>query len=287
MKRIAFVNQKGGVGKTTTAINVAGFLAGRGYNTLLVDIDPQGNATTGMGFNRDNLINSVYEVLMDAAPIEKAIQQTSIPGLKVLPSNRNLPGCEIELAGVEHREFRLRQALEKCSDQFAYILIDCPPSLGLLTLNGLVAAHSLVIPIQAEFFALEGLSQLLQTYHLVKANLNPGLQIEGILMTMYDGRTKLAREVEDEVKGFFEGREAVFQTKVPRNIRLAEAPSYGLPISHYAPGSLGALAYSDLAQEIISANEEKPEQDDEELSESKQDDYNPPCDPLVDHPPHS
>ncbi len=255
MKRIALVNQKGGVGKTTTALNLAGFLATRGKRVLLIDLDPQGNATTGIGLDRNEITIGTYDVLVDALTLRRAIHETAIPNIKVLPSDRNLPGCEIELTPMIAREVRLRKALQECESDFDYALLDCPPSLGLLTLNGLVAAQSLVIPIQAEFFALEGLSQLLQTYHLVKANLNPGLRVEGILMTMYDGRTNLARQVEEEVAKFFLGRERVFHSRIPRNIRLAEAPSHGLPISHYAPGSLGAMAYSELTDEILEANE--------------------------------
>jgi chromosome partitioning protein len=255
LKRIAFVNQKGGVGKTTTAINLAGFLAQRGRDVLLVDLDPQGNATTGLGIDRDGILSSIYEVLMEGMPAANAIRPTSIPGLKMIPSSRHLPGCEIELTAADNREFRLFNALQGNLQPSTYILIDCPPSLGLLTLNGLVAAQSLIIPLQAEFFALEGLSQLLQTYHLVRANLNPTLHIEGILLTMYDNRTNLAREVEAEIVNYFSGRERVFKSKIPRNIRLAEAPSHGLPISHYAAGSLGALAYSELAEEVISSVE--------------------------------
>lgn len=255
MKTIAFVNQKGGVGKTTTALNVAGFMALRGKQVLLVDLDPQGNATTGIGLDRNEITVGTYEVIVEGAPLERTIMETEIPGLRVLPANRNLPGCEIELTPMIARELRLRKAIEHCGEYFDFILIDCPPSLGPLTLNGLVAADSLIIPIQAEFYALEGLSQLLQTFHLVTANLNPDLTIQGILMTMFDGRTNLAREVQAEVENFFAGREKVFETKIPRNIRLAEAPSHGKPISHYAPGSLGAMAYSDLTEEILSAFE--------------------------------
>lgn len=227
----------------------------RGKQVLLIDLDPQGNATTGIGLDRNEITAGTYEVLVESAPLERVIIETAVPGLRILPSNRNLPGCEIELTPMIARELRLRKAIDRCNERFDFILIDCPPSLGLLTLNGLVAADSLIIPIQAEFYALEGLSQLLQTYHLVNANLNPDLRVQGILMTMYDGRTNLAREVEAEVGSFFAGREKVFHTKIPRNIRLAEAPSHGLPISHYAPGSLGAMAYSDLTEEILSTIE--------------------------------
>ena len=255
MKKIAFVNQKGGVGKTTTAINIAGFMSIRGYRILIVDLDPQGNATTGLGLDRNSFQSSTYEILIEGLSFDQAIHATSVERLYIVPSNRNLPGCEIELTSLENREMRLKAALDRSEEPFDYILIDCPPSLGLLTLNGLVAADSLVIPIQAEFYALEGLSQLLETFHLVRANLNPNLSIEGILMTMFDGRTNLAREVENEVRSFFTGREKLFSTRIPRNISLSEAPSHGLPISHYAPGSLGALAYSDLADEIITARQ--------------------------------
>ena len=255
LKKIAFVNQKGGVGKTTTAINIAGFMSIRGYRILIVDLDPQGNATTGLGLDRNSFQSSTYEILIEGLSFDQAIHATSVERLYIVPSNRNLPGCEIELTSLENREMRLKAALDRSEEPFDYILIDCPPSLGLLTLNGLVAADSLVIPIQAEFYALEGLSQLLETFHLVRANLNPNLSIEGILMTMFDGRTNLAREVENEVRSFFTGREKLFSTRIPRNISLSEAPSHGLPISHYAPGSLGALAYSDLADEIITARQ--------------------------------
>jgi len=222
---------------------------------------------------------------MEGMPISDAVRQTPIPGLKMIPSSKHLPGCEIELTAVENREFRLRNSLETTPQPFTYILIDCPPSLGLLTLNGLVAAHSLIIPIQAEFFALEGLSQLLQTYHLVHANLNPTLHIEGILLTMYDNRTNLAREVEAEIANYFLGRERVFKSKIPRNIRLAEAPSHGFPISHYAPGSLGALAYSELTEEVISSVEKNllPKQDNDSLSTNNAKPFVP--DTLAPNPP--
>ena len=246
---VAIANQKGGVGKTTTAINLSAALAGLGKRILLVDADPQGNATTGIGLDKQTVDGCVYDVLLKSATIEGITRPTSVEGLSIAPATLNLAGAEIELVSALSREQRLKYALEPARAAYDYIMIDCPPSLGLLTLNALSAADALVIPIQAEYFALEGLGQLTHVIDLVRAHLNPPLQILGVLITMYDGRTNLAMQVVQEVERFFPG--LVFATRVPRNIRLSEAPSYGSPIAQFDPKSKGAIAYHALAQEVV------------------------------------
>jgi chromosome partitioning protein len=238
---IAIANQKGGVGKTTTAINLGAGLAVAEQRTLIVDMDPQGNATSGLGFDKGTVNSSVYDVLVDGTSLQDSIlPQVHFPVLDLLPSSQDLVGAEVELVDRPHRELGLRQALAPVRDQYRYVLLDCPPSLGLLTLNTLAAADTVLIPIQCEFYALEGLSQLLNTIRLVQQNLNPGLQVEGVLLTMFDSRLNLSRQVAEEAKEYFGSR--VFRSVIPRNVRLAEAPSFGKPIVLYDILSSGRRA---------------------------------------------
>ena len=247
---IAIANQKGGVGKTTTAINLGAGLAVAERRTLVVDMDPQGNATSGVGMDRAAVETSMYDVLVDDAPMSNAIRSgLHFPLLDFAPASQDLVGAEVELVERSGRETLLRAALESVRDQYDYILVDCPPSLGLLTLNTLAAADSVLIPIQCEFYALEGLSQLLNTVRLVQQNLNPALQVEGVLLTMYDQRLNLSRQVAEEAKEYFGDR--VFETVIPRNVRLAEAPSFGKPILLYDVLSAGAQGYLALAKELV------------------------------------
>ena len=249
-KIICIANQKGGVGKTTTAVNLAACLAEEGKGVLLVDLDPQGNATSGLGVRAGK--RTVYEALLGECTLEKAVEKTRQKRLSVAPADIRLAGAELELAPLDRREFRLRAALEPIRKDYDYLIIDCPPSLGLLTVNALTAAQSILIPIQCEYYALEGVSALMGTVQRVKKGLNPGLEIEGVLLTMLDGRTNLGLQVVDEVKKHF--RQQVFKTAVPRNVRLGEAPSHGLPIQLYDPRSSGAEAYRALAREVIGRN---------------------------------
>ena len=252
-KIISVANQKGGVGKTTTTVNLATILAKKGKKTLLIDADPQGNATSGLGINgKINL--SLYNILIDDTEVEETFQKTPIKNLIVCPSNMDLAGAEVELVSMMSREQRLKEKIEKVKKYFDYILIDCPPSLGLVTLNAFTASDSVLIPVQCEYFALEGLGQLLNTVELVRKHLNKNLVIEGALLTMYDIRTNLSNQVVKEVKKYF-GKK-VYKNVIPRNVRLSEAPSYGLPITEYDPRSKGAKSYMKFAKEFIKNNEE-------------------------------
>ncbi|WP_221567504.1 ParA family protein [Alkalihalobacillus sp. TS-13] len=248
-KVIAIANQKGGVGKTTTSVNLGACLSYLGKKVLLIDIDPQGNATSGVGIDKGDIDQCIYDVLVDDVDARKVVQQTNVEGLSVIPSSIQLAGAEIELVPTISREVRLKRAIEHITDQFDYIIIDCPPSLGLLTINSLTAADAVLIPVQCEYYALEGLSQLLNTVRLVQKHLNKNLMIEGVLLTMFDARTNLGMQVIDEVKKYFQ--EKVYGTVIPRNVRLSEAPSHGKPIIIYDPKSRGAEVYLDLAKEVM------------------------------------
>jgi chromosome partitioning protein len=247
---IAIANQKGGVGKTTTAVNLSAALAEQGFRLLVVDLDPQGNATTGLGLNPRDVTSSIYDVVLNQAPLEDCIEPTSIKNLFVAPATIDLAGAEIELVPQISRELRLKKAIDAVRDQYDLILIDCPPSLGLLTVNGLAAADDVIVPIQCEYYALEGLGQLLRNVSLVQGNINPTLDVRGIILTMYDARTKLADQVVAEVREYFGAK--VYKTVVPRTVRLSEAPSFGQPIIVFDSTSRGAKAYRDLAKEVSS-----------------------------------
>jgi chromosome partitioning protein len=247
---LACANQKGGVGKTTTVVSLAAYLALDGNRVLLVDMDPQGNATSGVGIDKDTIATSVYDVLLDGAGLQEAILPTSIQGLSVLPSNRSLAGAEVELVPTSGRERRLRQVLQAVDQSYDFVLVDCPPSLGLLTVNALTAADSVLIPLQCEYYALEGLGQLMATIELIREHLNPRLTVKGVVLTMHDGRTSLSADVTAEVRRHL--GEQVFEAVVPRSVRLAEAPSYGQPIAAYSPHSSGALAYQTITAELLS-----------------------------------
>lgn len=253
-KVIAIANQKGGVGKTTTAVNLSACLAYKGKKVMIIDVDPQGNTTSGLGIDKQNIRKSIYEVIINDEHIEDALMPTMVENLFICPSNIQLVGAEVELVSVISRETRLKVALQDVRDKYDFILIDCPPSLGLLTLNALTAADTILVPIQCEYYALEGLSQLMNTVKLVQRHLNPSLEVEGVVLTMFDARTNLSIQVVEDVKKYF--RNKVYRTIIPRNVRLSEAPSFGLPIILYDPRSKGAECYLDLAQEVIEYSEE-------------------------------
>ena len=248
-RTIAIANQKGGVGKTTTAINLSASLAAKGKKVLVIDTDPQGNTTSGYGIEKNDLENTIYELILGECSIQECIIKDVIQGVSLIPSNVNLAATEIELIGVDKKEFILRNEVDWIKDQYDFIVIDCPPSLNMLTINSMTTADSVLVPIQCEYYALEGLSQLIHTVNLVKERLNPDLDMEGIVFTMYDSRTNLSMQVVENVKSHL--NQNIYNTVIPRNIRLAEAPSYGLPINKYDPKSAGAEAYMMLAEEII------------------------------------
>ncbi len=249
VKVIAIANQKGGVGKTTTSVNLSACLAELGKKVLLVDLDPQGNSTSGFGFDKTKIKQSIYDLLVNDIPVEGTILKTQIENLMLLPATIQLAGAEIELVSIMSRETKLKRVLDSIKYNYDYVIIDCPPSLGLLTINSLTAANSVLVPIQCEFYALEGLSQLMNTVNLVQKNLNPTLSLEGVVLTMFDARTNLSIQVVDEVKNHF--RHKVYQTIIPRNVRLSEAPSHGQPVIIYDPKSKGSQVYFELAREVI------------------------------------
>ena len=245
---VAIANQKGGVGKSTTAINLGAGLALQGESILIVDLDPQGNTSSGLGIDRETIEMSMYDILVDGAPVADVLEPTSVQGLHVIPATIELAGAEIDLVSMMSREMRLKNALGEIKDDYDYLLIDCPPSLGLLTINGLAAANEVLIPIQCEYYALEGVSQLTRNIELVQNSLNPQLTIEGVVLTMFDGRTTLSSDVVAQVRDHF--GETTYKTVIPRTVRLSEAPSYGEPIEAYDPMSRGAIAYRELAREF-------------------------------------
>lgn len=247
---IAIANQKGGVGKTTTSINLSASLAAKGKKVLMIDTDPQGNATSGFGIDKNDLENTIYELILGECSIQDCIIKNVIEGVSVLPSNVNLAAAEIELIGVEKKEYILKNEIDWVKDSYDFIIIDCPPSLSMLTVNAMTTADTVLVPIQCEYYALEGLSQLIHTVNLVKERLNPDLDMEGVVFTMFDSRTNLSNQVVENVKSNLQ--QNVYKTIIPRNIRLAEAPSYGMPIQIYDPKSAGAEAYMSLADEVIS-----------------------------------
>ncbi len=253
-KIIAIANQKGGVGKTTTSINLSAALAAKGKNVLVIDTDPQGNTTSGFGIEKNELENTIYELMLSECSIKECIINDVIKGVSIIPSNVNLAATEIELIGVDRKEFILKREVEWIKESYDYIVIDCPPSLNLLTINSMTTADSVLVPIQCEYYALEGLSQLIHTINLVKERLNNDLDMEGVVFTMYDSRTNLSMQVVENVKSNL--NQKVFSTVIPRNIRLAEAPSYGMPINMYDSRSAGAEAYMSLAEEIINNGKE-------------------------------
>ncbi|GBF43432.1 ParA-like protein [Leptospira ellinghausenii] len=248
-KIVSISNQKGGVGKTTTAINLASNLVDLGKKVLLLDIDPQGNSGSGLGLEVQSLNKTTYEVMIGELSAREAIQKTFVPNLDIIPSNINLSGLEVDFLGIEKKEFKLKDALASIKESYDYILIDCPPSLGVLTINALCASQSVMITLQTEYFALEGLSQLMRIISLVQSQWNPSLALEGVLLTMYDKRTNLANQVADDVRNYF--KEKVYETVIPRNVKLSEAPSFGKPINYYDPDGVGAKSYKSLAEEIV------------------------------------
>jgi chromosome partitioning protein len=251
---IAIANQKGGVGKTTTSINLAASIAEMGKRVLAIDLDPQGNMTSGLGVDKNEVENTVYELMLDECSINESIQDTVVKGLRLIPSNVNLAGAEIELLGINDKEYILKTAVDYIRDDYDFIVIDCPPSLNMLTVNAMTTADTVLVPIQCEYYALEGLSQLIHTIELVQERLNPKLEIEGVVFTMYDARTNLSLQVVENVKDNL--NQNIYKTIIPRNVRLAEAPSYGMPINLYDPKSSGAESYLLLAEEVINKGEE-------------------------------
>ena len=253
-KIISIANQKGGVGKTTTAINMSTILAKRGKKVLFIDADPQGNGTSGLGVNKEQKF-SIYDVLIEDIEVENTLQKTQVKNLDLCPSNMNLAGAEVQLVSMEDREYRLKTKLNNIRDKYDFIIIDCPPSLGLITLNAFTASNSVLIPVQCEYYALEGLGQLLNTVELVRKHMNKDFKVEGALLTMYDARTSLSNQVVKEVKRYFEDK--VYKNVIPRNVKLSEAPSYGMPITLYDPRSKGAKSYEKFTREFLKINEEE------------------------------
>ena len=252
---ISFANQKGGVGKTTTCVNMSTFMALMGKKVLMIDLDPQGNATSNLGFSKDGKFNSIYQVMSEEKTVEEAIYETKVKNLSIIPSNIHLAGVEVELVYMNSREFVIKKILDKVKDNYDYITIDCPPSLGLITINSFTASDAVIIPIQCEFFALEGLSQLMNTIRLVKKKLNADISIDGVVLTMYTNRSNLGRQVAEEINKFF--ADTVFKTTIPRNVRLAESPSYGEPIHLYDKSCVGSKAYKNLTEEYFDRNNVK------------------------------
>ena len=252
---ISFANQKGGVGKPTTCVNVSTFMALMGKKVLMIDLDPQGNATSNLGFSKDGKFNSIYQVMSEEKPVKEAIYETNVKNLWIIPANIDLAGVEVELVYMQSREFVVKKIFEQIKNDYDYITIDCPPSLGLLTINAFTASDAVIIPIQCEFFALEGLSQLMNTIRLVKKKLNPNIAVDGVVLTMRDSRSNLGKQVAEEISKFFAG--SVFKTTIPRNVRLAEAPSYGEPICIYDKNCVGAKAYIALVEEYFERKNEK------------------------------
>ena len=252
---ISFANQKGGVGKTTTCVNMASFMALMGKRVLLVDLDPQGNATSNLGFEKSSKVNSIYQVMSEEQPVQEAIYETKIKNLSIIPANIDLAGVEVELVYMKSREYVVKKIFDQVKNSYDYITIDCPPSLGLLTINAFTASDAVIIPIQCEFFALEGLSQLMNTVRLVKKKLNPDIEIDGVVLTMRDSRSNLGKQVAGEISKFF--ADSIFETTIPRNVRLAESPSYGEPICLYDKSCVGAKAYKALTEEYFDRRKEK------------------------------
>ena len=254
-RAIAIANQKGGVGKSTTAINLSSCLGAMGQKVLTIDLDPQGNTTSGLGVEKDAAENTVYELLLGECEVEECLQKLEFEGVSLIPSNVNLAGAEIELIGIEDKEYILQKKISKIRDQFDFIIIDCPPSLNMLTINAMTTANTVLVPIQCEYYALEGLSQLMHTIELVQERLNPDLEMEGVVFTMYDARTNLSLQVVENVKNNL--NQTIYKTIIPRNVRFAEAPSHGLPINYYDARSTGAESYQLLAEEVIHRGDEE------------------------------